>query len=127
MVWYGLGRFDAIAVLEDAAMVRNLVPDLSSIASTGTRLVIVTASGDRPGVTFVSRAFAPNAGVPEDPVTGSAHCTLAEYWGDRLGLTELVGEQASSRGGVVRMRRNCDRVVIAGQAVTVATSRMLVP
>lgn len=127
LVWYGLGRFDAIAVLGDAASVRGLVSDLNGIASTGTRLVIVTAPGDRPEVNCVSRAFAPNAGVSEDPVTGSAHCTLAEYWGDRLGLSELVGEQASSRGGMVRMRREGDRVVIAGQAVTVATSRMRVP
>jgi predicted PhzF superfamily epimerase YddE/YHI9 len=127
MVWYGLGRWDAIAVLDDAAPVRDLVPDLNGIASAGTRLVIVTAPGDRPGVNCVSRAFAPNAGISEDPVTGSAHCTLAEYWGDRLGLPQLVGEQASARGGMVRMRREGDRVVIAGQAVTVATSQMLVP
>ena len=127
MVWYGLGRWDAIAVFGDAASVRALAPDLSGVVSTGTRLVVVTAPGDRPGINCVSRAFAPNAGIDEDPVTGSAHCMLAEYWGDRLGLTELVGEQASSRGGTVRMRRAGDRVAIAGQAVTVATSRMHVP
>ncbi len=127
MVWYGLGRWDAIAVFEDAVSVREFVPDLNGIASVGTRLVVVTAPGDHTGINCVSRAFAPNAGVAEDPVTGSAHCMLAEYWGDRLGLTELVGEQASARGGTVRMRRRGDRVVIAGQAVTVATLRMHVP
>ena len=127
VVWYGLAHWDAIAVLADAALVRELAPDLEGIASAGTRGVIVTAPGDRPGINFVSRVFAPNAGVSEDPVTGSAHCTLAEYWGERLGLSELVGEQASSRGGVVRMRRQDDRVVIGGEAITVATSRILVP
>jgi predicted PhzF superfamily epimerase YddE/YHI9 len=120
LVWYGVGRRDALAELADAALVRSLEPDLDSIASTQTRLVIVTAAGDRDGIDCVSRAFAPNAGIPEDPVTGSAHCTLAEYWGQRLGQDVLVGEQASSRGGIVRMRREGDRVVLAGQAVTVA-------
>jgi predicted PhzF superfamily epimerase YddE/YHI9 len=127
VVWYGLAHWDAVAVFADAALVRELVPDLNGIASAGTRGVIVTAPGDRPGITCVSRVFAPNAGVSEDPVTGSAHCTLAEYWGERLGLSELVGEQASSRGGMVRMRRQHDRVVIAGEAITVATSRFMVP
>ena len=88
------------------------------MASAGTRAVVVTARGDRPGIDFVSRVFGPNAGVPEDPVTGSAHCMLAEYWGERLARTELVGEQASSRGGIVRMRRDGHRVVLGGQAVT---------
>jgi predicted PhzF superfamily epimerase YddE/YHI9 len=127
LVWYGLGKWDALAVVGEASEVRTLQPDLARIASTGTRLVVVTAPGDRPGIDCVSRAFAPNAGVPEDPVTGSAHCTLAEYWGSRLGRQLLVGEQASPRGGIVRMRRTGDRVVIAGQAVTVAHTRMVVP
>jgi predicted PhzF superfamily epimerase YddE/YHI9 len=127
LVWYGRGRWDALAVVSDAAQVRALVPDLRAIATTGTRLVIVTAAGDRPGIDCVSRAFAPNAGVAEDPVTGSAHCTLAEYWGDRLGLDALVGEQASSRGGIVRMRRSDGRVVIGGQAVTMARTSLAVP
>jgi predicted PhzF superfamily epimerase YddE/YHI9 len=124
LAWYGVGRWDALAVLRDAGLVRDLVPDLESVASTGTRLVTVTAAGDRTGIDCVSRVFAPNAGIPEDPVTGSAHCMLAEYWGERLGRTELVGEQASSRGGIVRMRRRGERVVLAGQAVTVAAIQM---
>jgi predicted PhzF superfamily epimerase YddE/YHI9 len=127
LVWYGLGRSDALAVVAEAGQVRRFQPDLNGIAATGTRLLILSAPGDRPGIDCVSRAFAPNAGVPEDPVTGSAHCTLAEYWGRRLGLDVLVGEQVSARGGVVRMRRQADRVVLAGQAVTVARVRMTVP
>jgi predicted PhzF superfamily epimerase YddE/YHI9 len=120
LVWYGLGRQDALAQLADAALVRTLRPDPHTIASTGTRALIVTAAGDREGVDCVSRVFAPAAGIPEDPVTGSAHCTLAEYWGEQLDRDVLVGEQASARGGTVRMRRVGDRVILAGQAVTVA-------
>ncbi len=126
VVWYGMGRWDAIAVVADAEAVRKLVPDVAALASVGTRSVIVTAPGDRPGVDCVSRVFGPNVGIDEDPVTGSAHCTLAGYWGDRLGQTELVGEQASPRGGTVRMRRHHDRVVIAGQAVTVSATQFVV-
>ena len=70
----------------------------------GARGIAVTAPGDRPGIDCVSRFFAPGVGVAEDPVTGSAHCMLAPFWADRLGRTELVGEQASARGGIVRMR-----------------------
>jgi PhzF family phenazine biosynthesis protein len=125
VAWYGKGRWDAIAVLADAEVVRTLDPDLAAMASLGTRSVIVTAPGDRPGVDCVSRVFGPNVGIDEDPVTGSAHCTLATYWGDRLDVSELVGEQASPRGGMVRMRRQGDRVVVAGQAVTVSTTQFV--
>jgi len=120
LVWFGRGRFDGLAVLEDPATVRTLTPDLPRIAEAAERAVIVTAHGDRSGIDCVSRVFGPNAGIPEDPVTGSAHCTLAEYWGNHLGLTELVGEQASPRGGIVRMTRAGNRVILAGQAVTMA-------
>jgi predicted PhzF superfamily epimerase YddE/YHI9 len=71
--------------------------------------VIANGAGDRPGVDCFSRVFAPAVGIPEDPVTGSAHCTLAAYWGDRTGQSELVGEQASPRGGRARMRRAGER------------------
>lgn len=119
--WSGRGKWDVLVVVSDAAQVRGLVPDLAALASLATRAVIVTAPSDRPGVDFVSRVFAPNAGIPEDPVTGSAHCTLAGYWSPRLGRDCLVGEQASPRGGIVRMQMDGDRVAIAGRAVTTAT------
>ena len=125
VAWYGLGRVDALVVLDDAAAVRSLVPDLAQLAALGTRCVIVTAPGDRPGIDTVSRVFGPNIGIAEDPVTGSAHCTLAAYWGDRLGRDVLVGEQASRRGGVVHMRRVAGRVVLGGRAVTAGTLRLL--
>lgn len=143
---FARGRSDILVELADAGTVRALRPDQAAVAALGSRGVIVTAAGDgngegdgegdgdvivtaagdRPGVDCVSRVFAPNAGIPEDPVTGSAHCTLAGYWGARLGRDELVGEQASARGGTVRMRRNGERVVLGGQAVTVSQVHLVV-
>jgi predicted PhzF superfamily epimerase YddE/YHI9 len=119
-------RADLLVELESADVVRALRPDLGAVAAFRTRAVVVTAAGDRPGIDCVSRVFAPNAGIPEDPVTGSAHCALAVYWGARLGRDELVGEQASARGGIVRMTRRAERVVLSGQAVTVSTVHLLV-
>ncbi|HXQ43026.1 MAG TPA: PhzF family phenazine biosynthesis protein [Acidimicrobiales bacterium] len=124
--WCGRGRGDLLIELADAAAVRGLEPDLGAIAVLGVRCVVVTAGGDTPGIDCVSRVFAPAVGIPEDPVTGSAHCTLAPYWADRLGRNDLVGEQASARGGIVRMRVAGDRVILGGRAVTVSNVRMLV-
>lgn len=126
VLWHGRGRFDAVFVLSNAGAVRRFRPDLARLAALGTRAVIVTAAGDRPGVDCVSRVFAPNAGVGEDPVTGSAHCTLAVLWGEWLGRNHLIGEQASPRGGIVRMERRGERVTIAGQAVTVGRISLFV-
>ena len=117
--WFGRGRFDVLIELTEAQVVRSFRPDLSELAALGSRAVIITAAGDRPGIDCVSRVFGPNAGIPEDPVTGSAHCALAHFWGVRTGRQQLVGEQASPRGGIVRMRREGDRVVLSGQATTV--------
>ena len=119
-------REDLLVELADAGSVRALDPDLAAIAALGTRGVLVTAAGDRPGVDCVSRFFAPNAGIPEDPVTGSAHCALAVWWAARTGRTELVGEQVSRRGGTVRMVLDGDRVRLGGRAVTVSRVEMVV-
>ncbi|MGC8513613.1 MAG: PhzF family phenazine biosynthesis protein [Acidimicrobiales bacterium] len=121
------GRFDLVTELPDAEAVRNLAPDLGIISGLGTRGVIFTAGGDRPGVDCVSRVFCPNVGVPEDPVTGSAHCTLAVLWAHRLGKEVLVGEQASARGGEVGMSLDGDRVRLSGWAVHVARVEMSAP
>jgi predicted PhzF superfamily epimerase YddE/YHI9 len=87
--------------------------------------VIVTAPDDRDDADFVSRFFAPGSGVDEDPVTGSAHCALGPFWGERFGRTELTGYQASRRGGYVHVRLEGDRVILAGHAVTVVRGELL--
>src|SRR5262249_48306296 len=103
-----------------------LNPDIDRIRDIPARGVIVTAPGDREGIDFVSRCFYPAVGVPEDPVTGSAHCTLACWWSDKLNRSKLVGEQASQRGGIVRVEVRNDRVIMLGQAVTIARTELLV-
>lgn len=120
------GRYDLLAVVADAAEVRALKPDFDAIAELSARALIVSAPGDRPGIDFVSRVFAPAVGVPEDPVTGSAHCLLSPYWSARLGRPELAGEQASPRGGGVGTRLDRDRVTLTGQAVTVLKGELFV-
>jgi predicted PhzF superfamily epimerase YddE/YHI9 len=87
----------------------------------------VTAPGDREGIDMVSRFFAPGAGLDEDPVTGSAHCVLAPFWAARTGRSTLVGHQASTRGGIVRMRLDGDRVILGGKAVTVWSGELHPP
>jgi predicted PhzF superfamily epimerase YddE/YHI9 len=104
------------AVFEDATAVRELVPDLSAIALLDRSGVVVTAHGDE-GFDFVSRYFAPGKGIPEDPVTGGAHCALAPYWSRRLGKTELLAYQASRRGGEMICRVMGDRVELEGNCV----------
>ena len=118
-------RHFLVAELGSATAVRTLQPDIGAIARAEPQPVIVTAPGDRPGIACVSRVFGPNVGIPEDPVTGSAHCVLACLWGDRTGSSELVGEQASARGGEVRMRRDGDRVRLSGHAVVVSEVRIV--
>ncbi len=107
---------DYLFVLKDEEQVRHLRPDLERLAAWDTFGIIVTAPGRE--VDFVSRFFAPRAGIPEDPVTGSAHCTLIPYWAERLGKKELTARQLSPRGGELFCEALGDRVKIAGQAKT---------
>ncbi|HEY6277714.1 MAG TPA: PhzF family phenazine biosynthesis isomerase [Streptosporangiaceae bacterium] len=123
-VWTGAGEDDVMVVLAHEDDVTGLRPDTVALAALDTRGVIVTAPASRPGADFVSRFFAPAVGIAEDPVTGSAHCTLAPYWADRLGRDSLTGYQASARGGTVRVRLDGDRVLLAGRAVTVFAGRL---
>lgn len=120
---------DCLVVLEREQQVRELAPDLTMLATIDVRGVIVTAEADsRSGpYQFVSRFFAPRAGVPEDPVTGSAHCCLGPFWSARLGQSDLVGYQASARGGYVRVGCRGDRVLLGGQAVTMSRGVLLAP
>lgn len=105
---------DYLAVFDDEATVRALAPDMAAIARLDKFALIVTAPGE--DCDFVSRFFAPAKGVPEDPVTGSAHCTLIPYWADRLGKTTMLARQVSARGGTVHCVHRGDRVTIAGHA-----------
>ena len=106
---------DWLAVLDDEATVRELKPDFAALKNFNCRCVVPTARGDE--VDFTSRAFAPRYGIPEDPVTGSAHCALAPYWAGVLGKDELRAFQVSARGGEVHCRVTGDRVMLAGHAV----------
>lgn len=118
-------RFDILAEVTSADAVRTLDPDLRAVAALGVRGVIATAPSNDDDVDFVSRFFGPSVGVDEDPVTGSAHCFLAAYWGERLGKSSMVGYQSSRRGGIVRVELKGDRVSIGGQAVTVLDGTLL--
>jgi PhzF family phenazine biosynthesis protein len=117
----GRSKFDRFLLVESEQLVRSLSPDFARLRQIPMRGVIVTSISDDSEFDFVSRYFAPGAGVDEDPVTGSAHCCLGPFWSERLGKSELTGYQASSRGGIVRTRIEGDRVILGGHAVTVLT------
>lgn len=106
---------DYMVVFESEEAVRKLKPDFSELEQLDCTGIIATAPGT--DVDFVSRFFAPMAGIPEDPVTGSAHCTLAPYWAAVLGATDLSARQISERSGELACRLVDDRVQIAGRAV----------
>ena len=108
--------FNYLVLLESASVVRDLAPDLEAIRHLDRSGLIVTAAGDQ-GYDFVSRYFAPAKGIPEDPVTGAAHCALAPYWSRRLGRENLRAYQASRRGGEVGCRLAGDRVELRGACV----------
>lgn len=116
------GRFDYLVEVETPSDVRELNVDVQGLSRVDTRGVVVTArtrdSSDGE-FDFVSRFFAPRAGIDEDAVTGSAHCQLAPYWTERIGRAELTAYQASARGGIVRMRLEGDTVVLGGATRTV--------
>ena len=121
----GRSRFDYLVEVESEANVRELRPDFGAIRRLPVRGVIVTSAATTPGWDFVSRFFAPAAGVDEDPVTGSAHCCLTPYWSAKLGKTTLVARQVSARGGTMRVTLDGDRVRMAGQAITVMRGELV--
>lgn len=124
--WVGKNVYDYLVELESEAEVRSLSPDHGTLARLPVRGVIVTSRADvgRP-YDFISRFFAPGAGVAEDPVTGSAHCALAPYWRPRIGRDTMTGYQASVRGGTVRTTIQGDRVLLAGKAITMMRGVLL--
>ena len=122
--FFGKTKFDSFVVVDSDRTVRQLKPDLRKLADVPTRGVIVTSRSESPDYQFVSRFFAPAAGVDEDPVTGSAHCALAPYWSQVLGQHTMNAYQASTRGGIVRLEHRGDRVTLGGQAITVMRGRL---
>jgi PhzF family phenazine biosynthesis protein len=118
-VYMGRTRFDYVVEVGSEEIVRALKPDFETLLKLQTRGVIVTSRASGSGYDYVSRFFAPGAGIDEDPVTGSAFSFLGPFWKERLGRDGLVGFQASARGGFARTRCVGERVIISGQAVTV--------
>ncbi len=123
--YVGRNRLAYLVKVESEEILRKLEPDFSIIKKYDCVGIIVTAVAQTPGFDFVSRFFAPRAGIDEDPVTGSAHCCLAPYWQNKLGKTEMVGFQASPRGGVVKVKVEGDRVFLTGQAITVLRGELV--
>ena len=124
--YIGQSRFDYFVEVESEKVLRGMAPNFGRLAAISCRGVIVTARSEDPVYDFVSRFFAPASGIDEDPVTGSAHCTLAEFWQSRLNKTEFKAFQASPRGGVVDLRVRNNRVLLAGSAVLVASGELAI-
>lgn len=124
-VWFGRNEFDYLVEVEDAADVYDCQPDFLILGELTGRGTIVTARSDRDDCDFVSRFFAPACGIDEDPVTGSAHVCLGPYWAAQLKRSDLIGYQASRRGGLVATRMEKERVRLGGEAVTVFRGELL--
>src|SRR5260370_15531748 len=118
-------RLDLLIEVDSEATVRELKPDFQKLANFNVRGIIVTAKASTPGYDFVSRFFAPETGVLEDPVTGSAHCCLGPFWRDRLKKDEMTGYQASVRRGIVGVKVQGNRVILSGKAVTTLRGELL--
>ena len=124
--YIGKSKFDYLVQVDSEETVRALKPDFPALKNIPVRGVIVTTRAVSPGYDFISRFFAPAAGVNEDPVTGSAHCTLGPFWSRQLGKKEFLAYQASERGGTLRVRIAGDRVYLCGNAVTIFQGEMVV-
>jgi len=125
-VYVGKNATDYMVVLPSEDDVRQLAPDLKLIASLQSQGFIVTSRSQSEEYDFVSRVFAPNDGIDEDPVCGSAHCCLGPYWGSFLGKNQLHAYQASERGGVLRVKLLGNKVFLAGKAVTIVEGNLVV-
>ncbi len=123
-LFVGQNRMDLIVELPSEAAVRALVPAMAPLAKLTRRGLIVTSRPTTRGSDFVSRFFAPSAGIPEDPATGSSHCCLAPYWAAKLGKTKMTGFQASHRGGTIGVELAGERVRLMGEAVTVVRGEL---
>ena len=121
----GASDFDYFVELESEEQIINYKPDIEVLKLLPLEGLIITAGSENPTYDFISRYFAPKLGIDEDPVTGSAHCSLAPYWSKILGRTEMKGYQASKRGGEVITRLDGKRVILFGSAVTIMECRLL--
>jgi PhzF family phenazine biosynthesis protein len=117
--------FDYLVEVDSEATLRGMKPDFNRLGELPVRGVIVTCRSDQPQFDFLSRFFAPASGVNEDPVTGSAHCTLGPFWQERMNKSDFRAYQASARGGVVHVRVAGGRVFLGGNAVTVMRGELL--
>lgn len=122
--WVGANRMDLLVEVASQQILGRLAPDFSALRRIEMRGVIVTARSTDTRFDFVSRFFAPAAGIDEDPVTGSAHCCLGPYWGRRLGKNDLRALQASHRGGTLEVSLSGERVLLKGRAVTVFEAQL---
>ena len=117
--------FDVMIEVDSAESLRAFAPDMRVVGSLQARGLIVTARSDSEPYDFISRFFAPQSGIDEDPVTGSAHCALGPYWSKKLNKSDLLAFQASPRGGVVRVGMRGERVILGGKAVTVFRGELI--
>lgn len=124
--YVGRNKFDYLVEVESEGVLRAIAPDCKLLVTVKCRGVIVTARSDDQQYDFVSRYFAPAVGVDEDPVTGSAHCCLADFWAKRLNKTKMVGYQASARGGTVHVEVRGERVMLGGEGVIFAEGKLAV-
>jgi PhzF family phenazine biosynthesis protein len=123
--YVGKNQFDYLVEVESEDVLRALAPDFRRLAAVPARGVVVTSRSSDPQFDFVSRFFAPASGIDEDPVTGSAHCCLGDFWQKRLSKREFRAYQASARGGVVRVRVTTGRAFLGGRAVIVAKGELV--
>jgi PhzF family phenazine biosynthesis protein len=125
-LYVGKSRFDYLVELDGSDAVLNTQPDFARLRTIPARGVIVTSRSSTSDCDFVSRFFAPASGIDEDPVTGSSHCCLAQFWSRRLDKDRLIARQLSARGGILKVRLDGERVHLSGQAVTVLRGEVLV-
>ena len=125
-IYLGMAKWSYLCEMDSEESVRNMVPDFVAMETLEAWGVIVTASSLNKEYDFVSRFFAPRKGVPEDPVTGSAHCVLGPYWSKKLNKAEMVAYQVSKRGGVLGVNIVGDRVKLTGEAVTMLEGKFLI-
>jgi len=124
LLFSGKNDFDYLVELDSESVIKSLKPDFDLLKKVTARGIIVTSRSQNAEFDFVSRFFAPCLGINEDPVTGSAHCTLGPYWAKKLSKSKFTAYQASRRGGIVQVELKGDRVLLRGHAVTIFSASL---